>query len=444
MRFRLFALVAGVTMLVWAGAAAWTAFSTRSEVERVLDRRLVEAARMVAALDVPPSGPVRRPGPAPYSRQLSCQIWSLDGTLVGQSAGAPNAPLGGGSAGFSERQIGEQLWRVYTLVDKARGIRVMVGDNLEVRRHLVRDLMMGLLLPAAIGLAILAIFLWLGVRGGLAPLGRITRALDARSPGTLAPLAVQPVPEELTPMVRAMDGLLARLEAARQAERDFVANAAHELQTPLAGLKTQAEVARRASNAKMRNHALERIECSVNRTSRLVRQLLDLARQEEREAEVRHQSFAFLADVVGEIEREYGTLAQNAGRPIQSCCALSNVMIEIDREALILALGNLVENALRHGDKGPVQIKCALGGDVTLSVVDFGAGVADMDLPRIRRRFERGRGDARGGTGLGLSIVEAAIAPFGGILEFQRSAQGFASVLRFPSDRVTLVRVDDD
>lgn len=436
LRLRLFALVAGVTMLVWAGAAAWTAFSTRAEVERVLDRRLVEAARMVAALDVGANGAARQPEPGPYSRQLSCQIWSLDGALVGQSAGAPGRPLASGAQGFSEREVGGQWWRVYTHVDPVRGIRVMVGDNLEVRRNLVRDLMLGLLLPAAVGVAALALLLWFGVRGGLAPLARITRALEARSPGSLEPLAVQPVPEELAPLVRAMDALFARLDRARRAERDFVANAAHELQTPLAGLKTQAEVARRATDPAMRHNALEQIESSVDRTSRLVRQLLELARREGRESEPNPARFASLSEAVAEVEREYGSLAAASARPIQTCCALHDVAIAIDREALVLALGNLVANALQHGGQGPVRIECALGEDFVLSVVDGGEGIAEEDVARIRRRFERGRGVTSGGTGLGLSIVDAAIAPAGGVLEFRRGASGFACSLRFPLDRV--------
>lgn len=102
----------------------------------------------------------------------------------------------------------------------------------------------------------------------------------------------------------------------------------------------------------------------------------------------------------------------------------------------MLALGNLVENALQHGGNGPVRIACALDGDFALSVVDGGEGVAVEDLQRVRRRFERGRGVVSDGTGLGLSIVEAAIAPAGGVLELRREVGGFASVLRFPASRV--------
>lgn len=428
LRFRLFALVAAVTMLVWAGAAAWTAVSTRAQLERVLDRRLVEAARMVAALDVPVTGGAR-PLPSPsYSHQLSCQIWSLSGALIGQSAGAPAAPLAGGRAGFSERRIGEGVWRVYTHVDATRRIRVMVGDNIAVRQRLVRDLLLGLVLPAAMGLIALGILLWLGVARGLRPLDQITRAIKSRSPDSLAPLAVERVPGELQPLVDAMDALLAQLDTARRAERDFVANAAHELQTPLAGLKTQADVARRATDSGMRDHALERIAISVDRTSRLVRQLLDLARQQARTS---HPCYTRLGDAVEDVERDHGLIANFNDGTIQIAGGWRDFEIALGRDALRLAIGNLVENAVNHGE-GRVRIECALGEALEFRVIDEGPGIASGDIPRVLRRFERGRQVRSTGSGLGLPIVEATIAPAGGTLELRQQEQGFAAVLRFP------------
>ena len=234
-----------------------------------------------------------------------------------------------------------------------------------------------------------------------------------------------------------MDDLLARLEGARRAARDFVANAAHELQTPLAGLKTQAEVARRATDPAMRDHALERIAISVDRTSRLVRQLLELARQEGREAEPPN-CFARVSDVVSGVASDYAHLAATSDRPIVTACALRDVDLSIDAESLRLALGNLVENALHHGGKGPVRIECAANNGLELRVIDGGAGIAVEEVERVRRRFERGPRAMSGGTGLGLSIVEAAIAPAQGILELRPDDAGFAAVLRFPSHRVRI------
>lgn len=437
LRLRLFALVAAVTMLVWALAAAWTAVSTSAQLERVLDRRLVEAARMVAALDVPVSGRARAlPSPS-YTHQLSCQIWSLGGALIGQSAGAPASPLAAGQAGFSQRQIEDRVWRVYTHVDDSRGIRVMVGDNIDVRQRLVRDLLLGLLLPAALGLIALGVLLWLGVSRGLRPLDKVALAIKARSPDSLAPLAVERAPDELQPLLAAMDGLLGQLDAARRTERDFVANAAHELQTPLAGLKTQAEVARRATDSSMRDHALERISISVDRTSRLVRQLLDLARQQNRpsDGELR---FTRIGDAVQDVERDYGLIADLNDCAIETACEWRDVNIALDHEALRLAIGNLVENAIHHGGEGKVRIACALDDWLEIRVIDEGAGIPGDDLTRVRRRFERGRQARSMGTGLGLSIVEAAIAPAGGTLELQKLELGFAAILRFPREQIRL------
>ncbi len=431
-RIRLFAVITAVTMLVWAGAAGWTAISTHAELERVLDRRLMEASRMVAALDIPVGETPRSLPPPSYSHQLSCQIWSLAGALVGQSAGAPDSPLASGSPGFSERDIDGSIWRVYTHIDASRGIRVMVGDNLAVRQSLLRDLILALLLPAALGLVALGILLWLGVSRALRPLDEVADAIRTRSPDSLALMTIAPVAREVQPLVAAMNGLLSQLDNARQAERDFVANAAHELQTPLAGLKTQTEIARRAKDPAMRNHALERIATSVDRTSGLVRQLLELARAQGRGGA--DTCFTPLGVVIDEIVKDY-ELADSA---IKSSCALRDTEIPLDQASLRLAIGNLVENAVHHGGPGQVQIECALGDRLELFVIDRGEGIHPSDLDRVRRRFERGKQASSGGAGLGLSIVEAAIAPAEGILTLQRQANGFAAIISFPRHALRL------
>lgn len=433
LRARLFALVAAVTMLVWAGAAMWTSLSTRAEVEQVLDRRLVEAARMVAALDIPMDAAPRQVEPNAYEKQLSCQIWSLTGRLVGQSAGAPDAPLAQGRPGFSERRLGDAEWRVYTHIDEARGIRVMVGDNLQVRQHLVTDMMLGLLLPALVGLIALAGLLWVGIASGLDPLARLAGDIKRRSSESLASLEVERVPAELSPVVDAMNGLLAQLESARRAERDFVANAAHELQTPLAGLKTQAEVARRADDPQMRDRALTQISRSVDRTSRLVSQLLDLARQQGGIGVTPHRASSLRA-VLHDLKRDYTAIAQAQGMEIEVAAECLDGRLAIDPDALRLALGNLVENAFYHGSTGTfVRIECADRDGPELRVIDDGVGIPEDDKKRVLRRFERGVGVQSQGSGLGLSIAAAAIATAGGTLDLcPRTPRGLVAILRFP------------
>ncbi|MFA6032155.1 MAG: ATP-binding protein [Myxococcota bacterium] len=442
LRSRLFMLVAAVTVFVWSGAALWTGLSTRTEIEQVLDRRLVEAARMVASLDMPAAGSPAEAIPTPYSRQLSCQIWSLQGELLGRSAGAPGEALASGAGGFSQRVIDDQEWRVFTHIEVARGIRVMVGDNLAVRNRLVSDLMLGLLFPAIAGLFALAILLWISIGRGLSPLNRLAAAIEARSPEELRPLAIDQGPTELRPVVEAMDALLARLAALRAVERDFVANAAHELQTPLAGLKTQAEVALRAVDPGMRTKALDRIIMSVNRTSRLVRQLLELARQQSSPVGT-SAPMTSLGSVLDEIKAEFGTLAESRIASLTVDPTLYAVDLAIEPGALRLAIGNLVENAIIHSPAG-TSISIGWNGNpdnFELLIEDDGLGIKPDEVERLRGRFERGQGTTVPGSGLGLSIVDSALRAGGATLQLRsRVPKGLIAAIEFGHRSVWLHR----
>ena len=256
-RTRLFAILLLATGAVWFSAAWWIQHSTRVEVEQVLDARLAEAAGMVSSLLS--DGRVELSSAAGamealttradqgYSRQLSCQIWSLDGTMVGASGSAPEGRLTEADSGFSETLVDGERWRVFTEVNERLGLRVMVGDRLAVRDRLVSDVTRGLLVPALTILPFLAGLIWLSVGRGLAPLSRMARALSARSADNLEPVEEGPLPRELHPMGAALNSLFGRVAAARERERSFSAYAAHELKTPLSGIKTQAQIAAMAA-----------------------------------------------------------------------------------------------------------------------------------------------------------------------------------------------------
>jgi two-component system, OmpR family, sensor histidine kinase QseC len=433
LRIRLFALLAAVTALVWASAATWIYFNTRAEVEQVLDRRLVEAARMVGSLasasgSVPVAAPTGNSSPFPirgYERQLSCQIWSLDGKLVGRSTGAPIEPLGPEGSGFSERSIGGETWRVYSLVDSRRGIRVHVGDNLSVRRHLVNDLIKGLLLPALAGLLALAVLLWTGIGRGLSPLREMAMALEGRDPADLRPLELREVSDELRPVVQSVDGLFDRLERVRESERHLVASAAHELQTPLAGLKTHAQIAAMSDDPQVRSRALQQIQTSVDRTSRLVRQLLDLARQEAL-ATPPSAAWANAAAAAAIVQDEFALSLQSRNVAVHIDPELQGLEFAIEESGLILGLRNLVENAVNHSpDGGTVTILLDRRNDrVGLAIVDEGPGIPEDELVAVRDRFVRGRRAKGPGSGLGLSIVEMILARAGGVLELSNRPDG--------------------
>lgn len=426
LRLRLFMLVVTATALVWSAAATWTVLGARSDIEEVLDRRLREAAHMVASLNYSGSDPAV-PAVAPpmvdpsYERQLSCQIWSLGGNLVRRSGSAPATPLSAGQPGFSERTINGVRWRVYTYLDPASGLQVMVGDTLAVRQQLVTDLIAGLLVPAAVGLVALAALLWLGVNRGLAPVRQVAAAITARGPSDLQPLGETGIPAELTPLTQAIDGLFARVTELRARERQFLASAAHEMQTPLAGLKTHADIALRSSDPETRTHSLARISLSVDRTARLVRQLLDLARQEG-EAQQEGRQHTPLRTVFAMVEHELESLLAERNVTLRLTPPASQLILPISEEALLMALRNLVENAVIYGPGDADVIVGAVqsADSVGFYVEDQGPGLTADEAQACTQPFVRGQRAKGRGSGLGLAIAHAALANAGMTMSFEQ------------------------
>lgn len=429
LRARIFVLVAAMTVLVWSSAAAWSYFSTRSEVQRVLDRRLVEAAHMVASLGIGaqplPGGSTAIVPLRAYSRQLSCQIWSLDGRLIGRSSGAPAVPLATAGTGFSEPVLDGETWRVYSFVQPENGIRVIVGDSLKVRRNLIGGLMVGLLLPALAGLAALAVLIWAAVGRGLAPLHKIARALQRRNPSDARPLSLGQSSRELEPVIQAINGLFDRLEKLRANERHFIASAAHELQTPLAGLQTHAQVALMTDDVATREKSLHSIQQSVERTGRLVRQLLELAR-EESGADFIAGGWADVTAVVQSVTDELHYSLNRRNVSVDSLQIPAGLQVPMDDAGLSLALRNLMENAINHSPAGgTVRLVTILAGkQARLLVLDSGPGIPAEDMHRVKERFVRGTGARGAGSGLGLSIVDLVLGRAGARLELDNSPAG--------------------
>lgn len=426
---RLFVVLMAATGAIWLSAAVWIQSSTRSELNRVLDNRLAEAARMVgslvdedglqlnAAMDL--AAPAL-PGEAAhsYARQLSCQVWGLDGTRLAGSSQAPKAPLSTSPQGFSEREVEGLIWRVYTHVDEARGIRVMVGDSLQIRERLLTDMVMGLMWPTLFILPLLAAAIWISLRRGLSPLRRIAEQLGRRGADDLAALEAE-TPREVAPMVTALNGLFDRVQATRRREQEFTAYAAHELKTPLAGLKMQAEVARLAPDAATRDHALAQIRRAVDRSDRLVHQLLDMASVDQGAEEGHPRS---LGEIGAEVLELATPVARARGVVLRPRCD-----DRLARQAhptpglLIAALRNLVENAIHASPEGgTVELEIRAEGAGWLAEVrDEGPGIADADRARITERFYRGSATGEG-SGLGLAIVEAAARRMGARLTLRR------------------------
>jgi two-component system sensor histidine kinase QseC len=224
LRRRLFLILLVATGVIWLSAVVWIYQVSRVEVEHVLDARLQEAARMVDSLvadqmPASPAKPLAIPGGEPvvgYERQLSCQIWSLDGRLIARSSGAPDEQLAGPAPGFSERVIDGERWRIFTVDDAEKGVRVMVGDKLGLRDRLIADLVKGLLWPTLLVAPLLGLMIWISLGRGLRPLRDITAALKARDAEDMRPIEPGHAPLEIRPLAEALNALFVKVEAARQ------------------------------------------------------------------------------------------------------------------------------------------------------------------------------------------------------------------------------------
>ncbi len=436
LRRRLFLLLTSATAAIWICAVAWIYFANRADLEHVLDTRLQEAARMVHSMVASSNlenGGVAAASAADftYNRQLSCQVWSMSGRLLAKSGGAPEGNLAEEREGFSDRLMNGEAWRVYTVVDPEHGVRVAVGDRLGLRARLARDLIVGLVGPALLAVPLLGAMIWMSLGRGLAPLRRVTGEISSRDGNDIRPVDDAGTPDEVRPLIVALNGLFTKVETALRHEKEMTAFAAHELKTPLAGLKTQAQVALAAKDAPTRDGALRQIIASVDRASRPVRQLLALARLEALPT----------ADTDGDMVN-LGTLVREvvAGLPRREEIivvidgTLDGLVMRLDRDSLYLVVRNLQENAAEHMISPGRIVWSALPNGAGLAIEDQGPGIPENELNEVTRRFFRGRHRSATGSGLGLTIAELAAQRIGArlIIGNREDASGLRVEIRLP------------
>jgi two-component system sensor histidine kinase QseC len=268
---------------------------------------------------------------------------------------------------------------------------------------------------------LLGLLIWTILGRGLRPLQHMAADLKSRHVDDMSPVEASNAPRELAPLANALNGLFSKVETARRHEREITAFAAHELRTPLAGLKTQAQVAIAAQDPDARTRALRHIVLSVDRTSRLVRQLLAIARLDVQN-DVEQRDEINLGTHLDEIVS--ANLAPEA--KVVLAPALHAIKLETNRDLLALALRNLHENAVQHiGSSGTVVWNASYNGSsVTISVEDDGPGIPDAEMQLVTTRFFRGRHKSPYGSGLGLSIVKLALHKLGASMALKNRAGG--------------------
>ncbi|MGM0694217.1 MAG: ATP-binding protein [Pseudomonadota bacterium] len=360
-----------------------------------------------------------------YESKLAFQLWE-QGRLVLRSASAPPEPFTEAPPGYASSRVAGHDWRVYVL-DLPESQRVMVAERDDVRGELTRAVALRTLLPDLVGLPLLALLLWWATGWGLRPLSRLAAAIRQRDPHNLQPLVMRPLPRELDTIVGALNRLLERIRRLRVREKRFIADAAHELRTPLAVLDLHAQNALATEDPADRREALEELRRGVARATRLVTQLLTLARLEPEEEE-QEASARLASDLLVEVREalaELSPLAVERGQALELAAnEESDWRLATEPGAIATLVQNLVGNALRYTpDGGRVTVSLAAEATrLTLRVDDQGPGIPAAERERVTERFHRAGPGA--GAGLGLSIVERLLARHGGTLRLEEAPGG--------------------
>lgn len=423
-----------------AGLATWFTYQeTRQQVGDLFDLQLKQLAYSTRIDDlVRGRQPSLSPGSPPSSAGISeivTQIWDRDGVLVYWSRPGPGFPVPA-TEGYTNVVQNGREWRVYTHVEGTHALQV--AHSMDERQKIATEVALRTLLPLVALIPVLGVLIWYAVGAGLAPLDRMSRAVAKRRPDAMAPLARNNVPQELRPLAESLNALLARLDEAMSAQRRFTADAAHELRTPLAALKLQVGLARRAQDDAQRASALAELEAGVDRATHLVDQLLTMARLEPESPDRRNEAVD-LASLAKEAIVARAPLAEDR-RIDLGLAGAASAPVRGDPAMLSMMIGNLLDNALRYtpaGGRIDVATEASPNGDVRLSVIDTGPGIPPAERERVFERFYRGAAqDASHGTGsgLGLSIVRriAAAHRAEASLGEGSDGRGLAVHVRFP------------
>ncbi|BCB25160.1 two-component sensor histidine kinase [Sulfurimicrobium lacus] len=429
LRAKLLLLLLGAVTVAWLATALFTYFDTHHEIDEIFDAQLAQSAKVLlaqAAHDIKErrgdhdgvAGEVRS-GDHKYERELAFQLWDNEGRLLLRSSGAPEQLLSPGYAAahpgekshdhhgehrgrFEDVTIAGQGWRVFSHWDEEGEVLVQMGEHHEVRQELAANVAGRLLLPLALGLPFLALLVWIALGRGLAPLRKVNNEVAARDPGYLAPLAREGIPAEIAPLVDSLNSLLTRLGEALENERRFTADAAHELRTPLAALKTQAQVALRAEEPGQRRTALENLVLGTDRATHLVEQLLTLARLDPA---AENAAISERCDLAALARRTLADLMPGAlAKHIElELTGAESASVTGSPAMLGILLRNLVDNAILYSPPGGRVVVSVEAG--RLEVTDSGPGIPDEERQRVFDRFYRVLGHEVPGSGLGLSIV---------------------------------------
>lgn len=369
-----------------------------------------------------------------YENKIAFQLWSVDGTLRARSDSAPLIAFSDFVAGYSEKQHEGHAWRVFTL-RTADGGWIQVGHRDDVRGELSAEIALQSIWPALVLIPVMALTIVLVLRRALQPLKSLVRSVGERTPEQLEPLPVSMAPDEVQPLLRSFNALMARLSSAFQQQKRFIADAAHELKTPLAALQIHTENAL-ATEGDERKQALLHVKEGIVRTNRLVEQLLLLSRLEH----AKHpdqggaSSTQSLTATTAQLLEELSVLSHS--RQLQlTFDSDGNDSVRGSEMALRALLRNLLDNALRYSpDHGQVTVQIFRDeSGLCWRVCDQGPGITPTQHEQVFEPFYRELGKQATGSGLGLAIAREAAEQLGARIELaDNQPTGLCVSVRWP------------
>lgn len=431
LRRRVLTFALSAVALVWLCSAVYSYIDVRHEADEILDGYLAQSAAMLAAQGSENLDEIEfehAPQLHKYARRVAFQLWDQGRVLRLHSSNAPDRRLLERDEGFGNVVIDGHAWRAFSSWDARRSVLIQVGEERSARDAIAASVARSLLTPLLIALPVLAALLWWAVASGLQPLRKLGAQVAHRDPDNLSPLDAGSPPAEVAPLVGSLNRLFERVVASLARERRFTADAAHELRTPIAALRTQAQVALGATADDERTKALRQVLAGCDRATRVVDQMLTLARLDPARPR------PFLSCNLGPIIR--AALAEAAPSAMRKSIEVELVgddahTVTGDPALLAILARNLIDNAVRYGMPG-TRVRASLmrhADTVELQVADDGPGVPPAELGRLGERFYRRTGTGETGSGLGLSIVRRIAEVHGGTVQFRAAETGTGLVV---------------
>lgn len=363
---------------------------------------------------------------------LMVQVWTAEGLRVFQSTS--RAPLTDRAIlGFSNLKANGTTYRVFSI--QSRSQTIQVAQDMAIRRTMAGGLALRSVLPIAVMAPLLMLVVWWAVSASLAPVDRVRRQIAMRHADELTEVSTAGLPDEIRPLVNELNLLFSRVQHAFEAQKSFVADAAHELRSPLAALKLQAQGLKRASDDATRSIAVDRLNAGIDRATRMIEQLLVLARQQAGTSIGPNKKSVQLSDIARRAIEDVASTAQERQIDIGLIETQAGEII-CDPQALDILLRNLLGNAIKYTPPhGTVDLAVNRVDDrLILTLDDSGPGIPESDRRRVLDRFYRVAGTETSGSGLGLAIVKSIADLHDASLVLERSQRlgGLRVQVSFP------------